>query len=174
MTPRISIAKINGQEEASSALLSQRELHERQVRDRAYRRFERRGRTPGNEWDDWLREMFRNASAIIVRAAVPGLGPKSVQVTATPHSLMVLGAEPHSHESLEGRLHFCEFGHRLFRRFDLPARIGPNRVSATLDKGILEIFAGLARQPEAPPDAAKLDVAPPDPAETGEPCPLSD
>jgi HSP20 family molecular chaperone IbpA len=91
--------------------------------------------------------MFENAYAIVLRVAVPGFGPKSIQVTATPHSLLIQGAETHQHDGLEARLHFCEFGQRLFRRFDLPARIDPNLVAATLDKGILEILASISRRP---------------------------
>jgi HSP20 family molecular chaperone IbpA len=81
----------------------------------------------------------------VLRVAVPGFDPKSVQVTATPHSLLILGTEMHGHTGLEARFQFCEFGQRLFRRFDLPARIDPATVSASLEKGILEIVAGKAR-----------------------------
>jgi len=80
---------------------------------------------------------------------VPGLDPKYIQVTATPQALLVQGEETHCHDGLEMRLHFCEFGQRLFRRFDLPKRIEPNSVAATLDKGILEIVAGIARPQRA-------------------------
>src|SRR5580658_9857685 len=158
MTPRISITKIHDPEEASLALLDQTELHLQNVRDRAFNHFEQRGQIVGNDWDDWLRaerevlwqphaEMFENANAIVLRVAVPGFGPKSIQITATPHSLLIQGTEPHRHNGLEDRLHFCEFGQDLFRRFDLPARIDPNRVFATLDKGILDILANKAQWP---------------------------
>jgi HSP20 family protein len=97
--------------------------------------------------------MFENASAIVLRVAVPGFDPKSIQVTATPQSLLIQGTETHQHDGLEDRLHFCEFGQRLFRRFDLPARIDPSKVSATWDKGIVEIVAGIARPPGEPQDS---------------------
>lgn len=158
MTPRISITRIHDQEEASSALLGQAERHEQQVRHRAFDYFQQRGELPGNDWQDWLRaerevlwtppaEMFENVSVIVLRVAVPGFDPKCIRVTATPHSLLIQGTEPHRHSGMEARLHFCEFGQQLFRRFDLPARIDPARVSATLDKGILEILANIARKP---------------------------
>lgn len=157
MTTRISIIRISDQEEASSALQALAECNIQDIRDRAFDHFQQRGQCLGNDWDDWLRaereilwrpraEMFENFSTVVLRVAVPGFDPKSVQVTATPHSLLILGTEMHRHGSLEARLQFCEFGQRLFRRFDLPARIDPATVSATLDKGILEIVAGKARQ----------------------------
>jgi HSP20 family molecular chaperone IbpA len=185
MTPRISITAIHNPEEASSALFGQTDHHLQEVRHRAFDYFQQRGEVWGKDWDDWLRaerevlwkpsaEMFENTVAIVLRVAVPGFGPKSIQITATPHSLLVEGTEPHQHEGVEVRLHFCEFGQRLFRRFDLPARIDPNQVSATLDKGILEIFANIARRPaERQNTVAAVDASSSDPAETSEPCGLS-
>jgi len=42
---------------------------------------------------------------------------------------------------------FCEFsGKKLFRRLDLPSEIDVNKVTASLDKGILEIDAPKATQ----------------------------
>jgi HSP20 family molecular chaperone IbpA len=182
MTPAISITKIHDQEEASSAVLGQTDRHLQEVRHRAFDYFQQRGELLGNDWEDWLRaerevlwrppaEMFENASAIVLRVAVPGFAAKSIQVTATPHSLLIQGTEMHRHDGLEDRLHFCEFGQRLFRRFDLPARVDPNKVSATLDKGIVEIVASIARPPGDIANAvATVDASSSDPVETSEPC----
>lgn len=184
MTPAISITKIHDQEEASSALLGQTDHHLQEVRHRAFDYFQQRGEHLGNDWEDWLRaerevlwrppaEMFENASAIVLRVAVPGFAAKSIQVTATPHSLLIQGTETHEHRGMEERLRFCEFGHRLFRRFDLPARVDPNKVSATLDKGIVEIVASIARPPgDAQNTVAPTDASSSDPTETSEPCGL--
>jgi HSP20 family protein len=179
MTPRISITRIDNQEEASSTLLAQTEQHLQDIRQRAFDNFQQRGQLVGNDWDDWLRaerevlwkphaELFENALAIVLRAAVPGFDPKSIQVTATPHLLVIQGTETHRHQGLEARLHFCEFGQRLFRQFDLPARIDPNTVSATLDKGILEIVASKARRPREAQSSVAASSS--DRAETSEPC----
>jgi len=156
MTPRISITAISDQQEGSSIVCALTDQHMQGIRHRAWDYFQQRGQTLGNDWDDWLRaerellwmphaEMFENSFAIVVRVAVPGLDPKSIQVTATPQSLLIQGTEPHRHLGLEARMHFCEFGQSLFRRFDLPTRIDPATVAATLDKGILEILAGLKK-----------------------------
>jgi HSP20 family molecular chaperone IbpA len=179
MTTRISITKIHDQEEASSALMSLTEQNSQDIRHRAFDYFQQRGQFHGDDWDDWLRaerellwrphaEMFENGSAIVLRAAVPGFDPKSIQVTATPQSLLIQGAETHHHDGLEARLRFCEFGQRLFRHFDLPSRIDPNTVSATLDKGILEIVASIARPPREAQNGLVASSA--DYVETSEPC----
>ena len=157
MITAISIARIHDPDEALSTLSALTERHIEDVRQCAFEYFQERGRTVGNDWEDWLRaerkmlwspraEMFENPSSIVLRVAVPGFSHKSIQVTATPHSLLIQGTESHRHEGLDARLHFCEFGQRLFRRFDLPTPIDPGTVSATLDKGVLEILAGIARR----------------------------
>jgi len=157
MTPGVSIIRIHDHEEASSALFALTEQKLEGIRWRAFEYFRQRGQYMGNDWDDWLRaerellwkphaEMLEHPSAIVLRIAVPGFDARSIQVTAAPHSLLVQSAEAHHHEGIEARLRFCEFGQCLFRRFDLPVGIDPDAVSATLDKGILEIVAGIARQ----------------------------
>ena len=159
MKPDISIAKICDQAKASSALLSQAEWNRQEVQHLAFDHFQGRGQTTGR--DDWLRaerevlwkpqaEMVQNRRAVVLRVAVPGFGPKSIQVMATPDCIVIQGTETHSHAGLDARLAFCEFGQRLFRRFDLSVHIDPNTVSATLDQGILEIFASIARPPQNP------------------------
>jgi HSP20 family molecular chaperone IbpA len=179
MTPRISITRIHDQEEASSTFLAQTEQHLQDIRQRAFDNFQQRGQVVGNDWDDWLRaerevlwkphaEMFENSLAIVLRVAVPGFDAKSIQVMATPHSILIQGTETHHHEGLEARLHFCEFGQRLFRFFDLPARIDLNMVSATLDKGILEIVASIARRSREAQSTVAANSF--EHTETSEPC----
>ncbi len=165
MKPCICITRITDQEAAASTLWAETRQSLENIRGRAWDRFQSRGRMVGHDWDDWLRaereavwkpeaEMFENPRDLVVRVAVPGFDAKSLQIIASPRALLIQGLETHRHEGLESRLHFCEFGHRLFRLFDLPARIDPNTVCATLDKGILEIVAGIARRRRAEKEAA--------------------
>lgn len=162
--PHVSIRKITDPEEASAAITADTDQHLQDIRQRAFDYFQRRGQTVGNDWEDWLRaerellwkppaEMFENGRAIVLRVAVPGFDPRFIQVTASPHLLLIEGCETHYHQGLESRLHFCEFGQHLFRVFDLPARIDPGAVSASVDKGILEVVAGIARRRKADPEA---------------------
>jgi HSP20 family molecular chaperone IbpA len=61
--------------------------------------------------------------------ALPGFDAKDIQVT-------------HTHERERGEVCFCEFsGKTVFRRLELPAPIEVDKVSASLDKGILEVTA---------------------------------
>jgi len=46
---------------------------------------------------------------------------------------------------------YCEFGQKtLFRRFDLPAPINVDKVTADLNKGVLHLTAAKAKQEAAP------------------------
>jgi len=157
---RISITRIHDEQEASSALSAETEQNLQDVRRRAFDHFQRRGELLGDDLGDWFRaereilwkphsEMFENDFAVVLRVAVPGFDPKSLRVTAAPRALVIQATATHSHHGLEARLRFCEFGQKLFRCFDLATRIDPKTVSATLDKGILEIVANKARQPAA-------------------------
>ena len=123
------------------------------IRRRAFNLFERRGRTTGWDLDDWLQaerevvwspasELIENKNDFQTRLALPGFDPKDLEVTATPNALVVRAESAHTHEGKEGDVCFCEFsGQKMFRRLDLPSEIDVDKVTASLDKGILEIIA---------------------------------
>jgi HSP20 family protein len=124
-----------------------------EIRQRAFGLFEGRGRTIGMDLGDWLQAerevMWSPASELVekkddfcARLALPGFDAKDLEVTATPNALIVEAESAHTHEGKEGDVCLCEFsGRRLFRRLDLPSEIDVDKVTASLDKGILEIDA---------------------------------
>lgn len=130
------------------------------TRRRAFELFERRGRTDGGALDDWLsaeRELLSSSPAELIedekqfrlQLAVPGIDPNHLRITALPQSIVVRAETAHRHDKQEGRVHFCEFSERrLLRTFDLHEPIDVDRVSAALDKGMLEITAAKAAKPE--------------------------
>ena len=68
-------------------------------------------------------------------------------MTALPDALIVKGSSVHKHEQTDGDVRFCEFDQRtLFRRFDLPERINVDQVTASLDKGMLQLTARKSAQ----------------------------
>jgi HSP20 family protein len=130
-----------------------------EIERRAFNLFQERGATPGWELEDWLKaeremvwappsEMTDRGNDYMLRIAAPGLDPGQVQVTATPQTIIVQANRAHRHEETGSALCFCEFKERVFRRFDLPGRIDLDKVSARLEKGILEIAAPKARGDE--------------------------
>jgi len=124
-----------------------------EIRQRAFNLFERRGRTMGGDVNDWLQaerellwspasELVENKNDFHARLALPGFDAKDLQVTATPDALVVQAASTHTHEGKEGDVRFCEFSDKaMFRRIDMPAEIDVDKVTASLEKGILEITA---------------------------------
>ncbi|MGA2882289.1 MAG: Hsp20/alpha crystallin family protein [Bryobacteraceae bacterium] len=129
-----------------------------EIRQRAFSLFEGRGRTIGMDLGDWLQaerevawspasELVEKQDDFCVRLALPGFDARDLDVTATPNALIVEAESAHTHEGKEGEVCLCEFsGKKLFRRLDLPSEIDVNKVTASLDKGILEIDAPKAAQ----------------------------
>ena len=124
-----------------------------EIRQRAFRLFQEKGCQPGYELEDWVEaehdvlccppcELAETGEEIRIQAAVPGFCAGSVQVDVLPNSLTIEGkARPAVQEGGE-KIHFSEFRQkRLLRQFDLPARIDPEAVTATLDDGVLRIVA---------------------------------
>jgi HSP20 family protein len=122
------------------------------VRDRAYDIFHRH-KKHGRAIDDWLQAerdlIFAPPSELIekngdfeIRVAAPGFAADQAVVTALPDAVIVSAESSHRHEEKDANVHFCEFGTKtLYRRIDLPAAIDTDRVTASLDDGILHITA---------------------------------
>jgi HSP20 family protein len=92
-------------------------------------------RSPTSELVDDKKE-FR------ARIALPGFDAKDIQVSAMPDALVIRADATHAHEGKSGNVRFCEFSEKnLFRRLPLPAPIDVDKVTASVDKGILEVTA---------------------------------
>ena len=75
---------------------------------------------------------------------------KDVTVTATPESLIVQANASHRHSAADGEIRFCEFNEdKLCRQFSLASPIDVNSVSASLDKGVLNVVAAKAAKSKA-------------------------
>ncbi len=150
--PEIKIEKTTEPETHSPLLLAALQEITDTIRLRAYQNYLQHGATHGRDQDDWLRaerdiilspvaEMTEDEQAFNLRIEAPLFGPGDVRVTASPRLLLVRGDLFHNHAESNGKLWFCEFAEKLFRRFDFPVDIDPDRVSAILKQGILEIVA---------------------------------
>jgi HSP20 family molecular chaperone IbpA len=118
---------------------------------RAYKLFESRGFVDGDDREDWLRaqpEIIVNIPAdvaeteteLMVRADVPGLSEKNLEVRVAPRALCITGKR---HLGLnrdgEGTFDSERRSIQIFLPLSLPSEIDPNRTDATLEDGILEI-----------------------------------
>ena len=121
------------------------------IRDRAFELFQLRdGLSGGSDLSDWLHaerdvmttptaELRDSAKAFKASIALPGVDAEGVHVTAPPAAIVVQAASQ-----------------RIYARIDLPAAVNVDRVTASLDKGILRLTAPKMPAPKMP--APKMAV----------------
>jgi len=156
---QIAIHKFDDQKTMSPSLLERTKAMVDAIRRRAFELFERRNGSNGTDLDDWLQaerevafepaELVDEDKAFKARVALPGFEAKDIEVSATPDAILIQAESAHTHEGCEGDVCFCEFsGKNVFRRFDLPAPVDVDKVTATVDKGILQVTAPKAKTKE--------------------------
>jgi HSP20 family molecular chaperone IbpA len=136
-----------------------------QLQQRAFHCFTQRGGGDGMALEDWLQaeremleippsELTEDENALHLRAAVPGLKAKDIEVTATPQELVIRGETSERNNGKKGKTRFSEFSEKkMFRRYGLPARVDVDRISADIKDGMLTID-----MPKAEP-AKKVQVS---------------
>jgi len=114
-----------------------------QVSRRAYEIFEGRGKTFGQDLEDWFKaeseilppvqlRMAETDDALTVEAEVPGFRARDLEVSLEPWRLTISGKK----ETKEEQEQYSE---QLLRVIDLPSEIDSAKGTATLKNGILEI-----------------------------------
>lgn len=149
----VAIEKIRDTDALPPSLFEQIMATAEKIRQRAFELFQERGDGGDRSLDDWLQaerelilspesELIEKHGNFRVRVAVPGFDTKDIHVTAIPGALIVNAQAKHNHEQSEGDVYFCEFGRRhLYRQIDLPAPINPDKVTANLEHGVLQLTA---------------------------------
>jgi HSP20 family molecular chaperone IbpA len=150
---QISISKYTDPEAMPETMLERIGAITDIIRERAYDLFESRDGASGSDLGDWLQaerdtvwlpvsELLDEGTEFRARLALPGFDAKDVQVSALRDALVVQADATHTHEGHNGNVCFCEFSqNKVFRRINLPASIDVDKVSASLDKGILLVTA---------------------------------
>jgi len=150
---QVAIQKCKSSEAVPKTLLDRMEAIADSIRTRAFNLFEHRDAGAGSALDDWLRaerdmvlapasELVDDVKEFRARIAMPGFDPGDIQVSALPDALVIQADATHTHEGKSGSVRFCEFsGKKLFRQLALPESVDVDRVTASLDKGILEVTA---------------------------------
>lgn len=149
---QIAIRKCKDQT-APQGVLEQVQAVTEAIRQRAFDLFQGRDGGNGSAVEDWLRaerdlvwspasELVEDEKAFQARIALPGFEAKDIQVSALPDALVVQADSKHTHDEKNGNVRFCEFSEKqLFRRIDLPASVDVDKVTASVDKGILQVTA---------------------------------
>jgi len=121
------------------------------IAQRAFSMFEGNGRIHGRDLEDWLKaeteflapvplELSETDTELAVRAEVPGFTEKELEIVAEPERLFITGkAEKKSEAKRKEALYSEISSNEIFRTIALPAEIDPEKVSAVLKNGVLEV-----------------------------------
>jgi len=118
---------------------------------RAYEIFDGNGQTVGHELAHWLqaeRELLHpvvlnieeTAEAFQVKAEVPGFTEKELEIGVEPQRLTITGKRECSKEEKKGKSVCTESSSdRILRVVELPAEVDADKVTATLQNGMLAL-----------------------------------
>jgi HSP20 family protein len=130
------------------------------VQQRAFDLFEKRGRELGHDLEDWLKaehellgwpaaELAEKDGSYQMQISLPGFETKDVEVTATPTQFIVHAATNEEKSTQKGNVLWTEFGSNdIYWRFEVPNPINVDKVTATLENGILRINAPETAKPK--------------------------
>ena len=153
MSSQVTVEKYRDAAAVPEKLSSRMNAIGDEIRQRAFGLFERQGCQHSSDLDDWLRaereviasptaDLVERDDAFQVRVAMPGFDATDMHVSATPSLLIIEADVRHAHDESQGAVHFCEFSNKtLFRQVNLPLGIDLDKLTASLDKGILRINA---------------------------------
>ena len=100
-------------------------------------------------------DIAESDTEITVRAELPGVDPKDVEISLEGNVLTVSGEKSEKKEEKSENYHWAERTFGSFRRtVHLPETIDPEKVTADYDKGVLEIR--IAKSEAAKP--RKIDI----------------
>jgi len=133
---------------------------------RAFQIFEGNGHQPGHDLDNWFRaerellrpvnlEMSETDEALQVKAEVPGLSEKELQISVEPRRLTITGKHETSKEEKKGKTIYSESSATdILRIVDLPAEVDAAKASATLKNGVLNLMIPKVQAIRVQPKAA--------------------
>ena len=129
---------------------------------RAYELFESSGRAHGSDREHWLRaeseilhpmplEITDTEAEISIRAEVPGVGARHLEIGITPRRLFILGERQGALERSEGKI-VRSGPHRnlIMGTVELSSKVDPDTVKATIEDGLLEVTLPKAQVAKVP------------------------
>lgn len=169
---RLTVSKILPEEDRDLPIFAEFENIIDQIRDRAFKLASARGCAGEHALDDWLeaeRQICWPASrmteihdAYEINVALAGFNKDEIDVTATKREIIIKAAHKTGQidEDEMTVTHFSEFcANEVLRRFELPADIRVEEVTASLDNGMLTIDAPKAVETEEHPIPVEISTA---------------
>ena len=92
-------------------------------------------------------ESFIENGKLIVRADLPGIDPKDVEITARGDQLTIRGKRERTREDKGIDFIYCEVSYGSFERtMKLPANVKPDEIKASYRNGVLELTVPMSEQ----------------------------
>jgi HSP20 family protein len=119
-------------------------------------------RHPGREaaTQEWAPpiEMFETEQGVVVRAELPNIDPKQIEITVTNDTMTLRGETRHEEEHKERNYHRREIRYGSFSRtLALPTAVNSTEAKATYRDGVLEVM--LPKPERVKPASVKVQVA---------------
>ena len=103
-------------------------------------------------------DIFENENNIVLKAELPGVDPKDVEVRVEDNTLYLKGERKFEKETEEENYHRIERSYGSFARsFSLPSSIDAEKVGADYKDGLLTLT--LPKREEAKPKTIKINVS---------------
>jgi HSP20 family molecular chaperone IbpA len=139
----VTVEKVGEPNAAPASVYERMQAVVNRIRERAYDLFQSRGAADGSAMDDWLRaeqdvlvflqsELIEKSGKFNIRVQVAGFSAEEVRVTAMPDAILV---EAEAKDCMD------RGEKQMFQMLDLPAPINPDKVTASLEDGILQLVA---------------------------------
>jgi len=102
-------------------------------------------------------DIYETEEAIVLKAELPGVDPKDVEVRVEDNTLYLKGERKFEKEVKEQNYHRVERSYGSFARsFSLPNSISTDKVKAEFKDGLLTLT--MPKREEAKPKTIKIDV----------------
>ncbi|BBA69081.1 Hsp20/alpha crystallin family protein [Geobacter sulfurreducens] len=102
-------------------------------------------------------DIFEDENAVIIKAELPGIDQKDIEVRIEDNTLTIRGERKHEEEVRKENYHRVERYYGGFQRsFSIPATIDQEKVRASSDKGVLTIT--LPKREEVKPKQITVEV----------------
>jgi HSP20 family protein len=103
-------------------------------------------------------DMVERKDELVLRADLPGLQEKDIEVSVAEGTLTIRGERKEEHEEKEGQYYYAERSFGAFvRSVPLPAGVDAEQVKATFKNGVLEVH--LPRTKEAKGKKIEIEAA---------------
>jgi HSP20 family protein len=127
--------------------------------DRMWDSFFERGTLRGKEGREWLPslDVAETKNEIVVKAEVPGLDPKDIDISLSDGLLTIKGEKKQEREEKEENYHLVERSYGSFTRsIRLPNEVQSDKIKASYKNGVLKVV--LPKSEEAKKKEVKIKV----------------